>query len=192
MPTAPFLPATKMRKGLTLTESAIFVGIAGLVLGAIWAASNSVSDNKSMNNTIGATLQIVQNVRSLYAMESTFSGNAGWSTGSDITQTMIRSEVVPSLLINPSNPVTLLSTWNSPIRIKVGSALDRFDIEFANTLPNEVCIGLTALAIGAGRDKGLVEVNAGGTSFTGNALANLTVAAIPACTRVTFSFRLKG
>ncbi|MDD3182831.1 MAG: type 4 pilus major pilin [Alphaproteobacteria bacterium] len=185
--------ARKNTRGLTLSEAAIFLGVAGLVFGAIWGAASSVIFNRQIGNTLGDIMQITQNVRSLYSRQSTFSGLSGWTTGSNITEAMVNAEVVPTEMIDSGDLTTLRSPWKTPVRIQIGSLLTTFEIVFENTLPSQACVALTARAIGAGRDKGLIEVNVGGTSYTGNALGNLTTTTIPNnCTNVTFIFNLKG
>jgi len=57
--------AKKIRKthGFNLIESAIVLGIIGLIIGGIWLAGATVSEQRIISNLSSATLQTVQNVR---------------------------------------------------------------------------------------------------------------------------------
>src|SRR5882757_10048711 len=61
----------KPKRGFTLTEIAIVLGIIGLILGAIWAAASSVYNNLKANQAQQGILSAAQAVRSLYATSST-------------------------------------------------------------------------------------------------------------------------
>lgn len=186
-------PLTRCVRGFSLIEAAIFLGVMGLVLGAVWGAASTVNFNRQINATIGDMIQITQNMRSLYSRQSGFSGTSGFTTGDNITEAMVNSEVVPAEMIDPTDLTTLRSAWQTPVMILVGPTLDTFRISFADTLPTQVCVAITARAIGASRDKGLTELMIGGTSYTGNALNNLSTTTIPSnCTNVTLVLKLKG
>jgi|GEM_PF-1830697 prepilin-type N-terminal cleavage/methylation domain-containing protein len=55
------------KKGFTLTEIAIVLGIIGLILGAIWAAASGVYANLKANQGQQGILSASQAVRSMYA-----------------------------------------------------------------------------------------------------------------------------
>lgn len=187
------LPSRKTAHGLTLIESVIYLGVVGLVFGAIWAAASSVTFNRQIGGTLGDMMQITQNVRSLYKNQSAFSGNSGWGTGSNITEAMVNAEVVPAEMIDTDNLTTLRSPWQTPVQIQVGPTLREFQIAYQDTLPQEVCMALTMRTIGAGRDQGLTEVIVNGSSFSGNSLADMKASSINSgCSHVTFVFNLKG
>jgi hypothetical protein len=183
----------RSERGMTLTEAAIFLGIAGVVFAAIWAAAAQVSFNRNITGTLGEIMQVTQNIRGLYSRQSGFSGSSGFDTGSEITEAMIKAEVVPPEMIDPANNAELLSRWNTPVHINIGSDLTSFEIEFADTLPTDVCRDMTSRAIGPGRDHGLLEVKINGNSFSGTDLEDLTPTSLPEnCTNVAFVFHLKG
>ena len=186
-------PHKSRRRGFTFTEAAITLGIAGLILGAIWAAANEVSMSRQVTESLSDVMQINQNIRALYSRQNSFSDTNGFSVGADITENMIKAEIVPPALIDTNAPTTLLSRWGTPLQINVGGTLTTFEVEFADTLPNEACHRLTGKAIGPGRDKGLTEIIINGASYTDDALDDLTPTTLPdVCTNVTFVFNLKG
>ncbi len=65
------------RRGFTLTEIAIVLGIIGLILGAIWAAAAAVYSNMKVNSAERGITFAAQQVHSMFA---TASGNTGVAT----------------------------------------------------------------------------------------------------------------
>src|SRR5271168_1816583 len=59
------------KRGFTLTEIAIVLGIIGLILGAIWVAAAAVYNNLRTSRATTELLTIAQNVRATYATSST-------------------------------------------------------------------------------------------------------------------------
>jgi len=179
----------RSRRGLSLIETVIALGILGFVMTGLWVAASAVSSKSALDATIADMMQLTQNIRSLYSNQATFIGVA---SGTDISTRMIKAQVVPTTLVNPTSGADLRTRWNTPIIIAVGDPTDRFDIVFQNTLPTDACVMLAGMAAGTVRDKGLIEITAGAESYTGAALRDLTATMIPPCTNVTFTFNLKG
>jgi prepilin-type N-terminal cleavage/methylation domain-containing protein len=59
-------PSLQHRRGFTLTEIAIVLGVMGIILGAIWGAASTVYANKKTTSALQEVLAIVANVRGLY------------------------------------------------------------------------------------------------------------------------------
>ena len=57
-------------KGFSLIESAIVLGVVGLVIGGIWVAASAVNSNLRMSNTVVAILQMVQGGQKLFPLQS--------------------------------------------------------------------------------------------------------------------------
>ena len=55
------------KKGFSLIESAIVLGVVGLVIGGIWVAAASIRENMLINKTVQGTGIIVDNMRRMYA-----------------------------------------------------------------------------------------------------------------------------
>jgi len=186
------LPQTPKR-GYTLLEATVVLGITGIVMAGLWGAVANVSKKSQINETVGQMMQIVQNVRSLYANSAYFSAAV---MGTDITNKMIKAEAIPVALVNQTTGTTLRTAWNTPVVITAAVTAaptpSRFEIKFQDTLANDVCISLIAATIGTARAKGLFEVKADAAAFNGAALDALGPSTIPACTNATFSFNLKG
>jgi len=181
-----------LRQGFSLTEAIIFLGIVGFVMAAIWTAASETRRRNSTNQTLGEILQITQNMRSLFVNQATFDGTQ-WPTTTDITQAMIRAEVIPPAMINRSVPSQMISSWGTRVNLKVGATLDQFDIEFVGVLDREICRALVASAGGPAHDPGLIQITTSvGGPFAGANLNTLTGVTAPNCTSATFTFNLKG
>jgi prepilin-type N-terminal cleavage/methylation domain-containing protein len=59
-------PSLHHRRGFTLTEIAIVLGVMGMILGAIWGAASTVYSNKKTTAALQEILAIVANMRGLY------------------------------------------------------------------------------------------------------------------------------
>jgi hypothetical protein len=182
------LAQRRSRHAFTLTETALVLGIAGLILGAVWLAAASVLRNRGVTQTAENIAIVVQNMRSLYRGRSKFTA----ATGSDITTAMINTEIFPSGMLSSEVPPRPMTFWNTPIRLLVGASQTTFDIVMDPTLPTESCIGLAARMAGTGVERGLTEINLDGTTYTGDSLRLMTPTSLPNCTRATYTFNIKG
>jgi len=54
------------RRGFSLIEAAIVLGVIGLVIGGIWIGAEAVNRNLKMNNTVNGLISGVQDLRRLY------------------------------------------------------------------------------------------------------------------------------
>lgn len=202
------------KRGFTLTEIAIVLGIIGLILGAIWVAAAAVYNNLRVSKATTQLLQITQNVRALYATSARVDPLANINTpGQQAGQalTYIQANVFPNDTLSSSGgagqPVdTVQSPWNGGIYITAqqsqgGVANDSFQVAF-DAVPQSACIGLITANSGEGRDPGMVSVDvAAGTTGAPVAPAFAAQFPIPASTAqqacagatntVAFTFRLK-
>jgi len=163
--------ASKRRRGFTLTEIAIVLGIIGLILGAIWVAAASVYGNMRISTANTELLQVAQAVRSLYATSGTTDQTADMAP-QDTAQagnglTYIRAGVFPTNALNQGSATTSTFTrnpWGGAIFVQsaqqVAGTNDSFVVVF-NSIPNDACINLLTSSTGTGRDPGMWAVGGG-------------------------------
>lgn len=162
------------KRGFTLTEIAIVLGIIGLILGAIWVAAAAVYNNLRVSKANTAVLQIAQGVRSLYATSNNIGGNP---FAADLTPVMVNAGVIPSDLINGAGAN---SVWPGGITaVSANAATDTaFTVKMTN-IPRAACISLLTTVGGTNRDQGLVAVGATAASNPIQALGAAAGAALP-------------
>ncbi|MDD4615576.1 MAG: type II secretion system protein [Alphaproteobacteria bacterium] len=160
---------SQARKGFTLTEIAIVLGIMGLILGAIWTAASSVYANQRTAHAQTAILQIAQGVRTLYTSQ----GGTGYTALTDITVNLNSAGVIPSDLNggatgpfpNGRSGIIATSDGNGFVVVVTG-------------VPQSNCINLIAGIAGANRDPGL---------FSASAVADAAIGTGDAGTGATFA-----
>ena len=89
------------RRGFTLTEIAIVLGIIGIILGAIWAAAAMVYENNRTKEAREQTLTIINNWRSIYGSRKVDLGGSSGGSGADITALTVNNGFAPPEMINP-------------------------------------------------------------------------------------------
>lgn len=152
------LESKKNKRGFTLTEIAIVLGIIGLILGAIWVAAAAVYTNMRISKSQQHLLAITQAIRSLYST-SVVTGEAA---DTDITAKLIPAGVFPSdLLASGSASTAVSSAWAganiSVYSVKETADGDAFAVGFIG-IPSAGCINILISASGSGRDPGLLKV----------------------------------
>jgi prepilin-type N-terminal cleavage/methylation domain-containing protein len=180
------------KRGFTLTEIAIVLGIIGLILGSIWVAAASVYQNLRVSKTQTLMLAAVQNIRSLYASGNT-TGDTG--TATKLTQGLAAAGVFPSDAVTlSSGTYTISAPWSgSSVEVfnskQNGStaAGDAFEISVLG-IPQAACINLATSLTGSGKDPGLLMVNAAKVSgtYAGTAVPAADSCVADACVKVTF------
>ncbi len=64
---------TRAKRGFTLTEIAIVLGIMGTILGAIWVAASRTSQSNKTNKLVTEILSIQSSIRSAYVSRANMS-----------------------------------------------------------------------------------------------------------------------
>lgn len=82
----------RRKRGFTLTELVLVLGVASLIIGAIWVAVRMVSERSGINRVIEQSITVVQHVREYYgATTNRLPGPAG----TDITATVDTARLIP-------------------------------------------------------------------------------------------------
>jgi prepilin-type N-terminal cleavage/methylation domain-containing protein len=161
----------RQRKGFTLTEVAIVLGIMGLILGAIWTAASSVYANQRTAHAQTAVLQIAGGVRALYGSQA----STGFGAATIITPQLNSSGVIPADL----NGGTTGPFPNGATGVVATADGNGFVIAMT-AVPMQNCINLIAGIAGTNRDPGLymadavlsAAVAAGDATTTGSPLGD--------------------
>ena len=132
------------RRGFTLTELAIVLGIIGLILGAIWTAAAKVYANNRVTKGVNEVLALVSGVRGTYGSRGVIATTPSDLTGAGISFGWYFTDMIQtnSLCAALDGSTTCpFSPWNSEMRL-----LGDYPVNGAPAAPNqmEVLIQTTA------------------------------------------------
>lgn len=201
------------RRGFTLTEAAIVLGIVGLILGAIWVAAAAVYNNLRVQKANTAILTVAQTIRSMHATQTAVqaAGASDWIAAGIWPADWITTTTTTTTPTGGGSPVTTTNTsvtnpWgNTTNDVFVGASAvvgDSFKIALGG-VPQAACIDLLTRNTGAGRDSGLYLATANNTNLAGHAtgveaattmpvsVANAATACNAPTNTVILGFRLK-
>lgn len=145
------------KKGFSLVEAAIVLGVVGLVIGGIWVAAASVMESMRVSEAVkGLTLMADKATRLLSRSDIETIG-----VQTDITSFLVDSGAAPSNWVNGS---TIVDPWGEPVIASISpqdADTTRMDICFQN-VPIGRCMALVARA----PSKDLVGIYADPTFYT--------------------------
>ncbi len=172
------------RKGYTLTEVAIVLGIVGLVLGAIWAAADRASSRERLARGISQVERIAIGVRDIYRGRGLPSAGDATALLNQPGQGVFTEDMIP----NPWQGVTQVFFVDP----------QTFDIRLNLNGPSTpICLDLLTSLPGTGQDgapNAIAFFNGGGpavvvTNQTPVAMAN-AINGAGGCTAVAFRYAL--
>ncbi|MER2520096.1 MAG: type 4 pilus major pilin [Bdellovibrionales bacterium] len=156
--------APHARRGFTLTEIAIVLGIIGLILGAIWAAASAVYNNMRSSRAQQEILTVAQNIRAMYATQSALDTSA-------TNDTYISAGVFPSdstvedAAGGGASGKVAKNPWGGNLIVQANSGdSSQFDV-IMEYVPQNACITLATSTTGTGRDSGLVNMKVENTTI---------------------------
>jgi prepilin-type N-terminal cleavage/methylation domain-containing protein len=169
-------PSLHHRRGFTLTEIAIVLGVMGMILGAIWGAASTVYANKKTTAALQEILAIVANVRGLYP-------NGQIPAATVLSPILINAGQVPSNMIGScagtpwgagwgGTAGCMFSPWNTQIVIGTqygwlpGDTPNTFDFIIFN-LSNPQCASFAMQLIQQAAPNGLTYFYSDSTGVIG-------------------------
>jgi type II secretory pathway pseudopilin PulG len=147
-------------RGFTMTETAIVLGVVGIVLGGIWVAAGSVMRNGRTKQAVQDIVSMASNIRATYMATNSF------SISGNQTAAMITAGIVPSTLQTgvPANPT--VNPWGGAVRITFQPATAptptpgvsrTFRISYFGT-PVDACLGLASVLANLGTSDAPVQM----------------------------------
>ncbi len=135
-------------KGFNLIESAIVLGIVGLVIGGIWIGASNVIFNMKVSQTKSDYLVLIQNARTLFQDGDYPTTDATYLFKQAI---MVNAKAVPAdLVVNG----TLVNRFGFPIAINLGNDTFVYGGRFLAIdmiLPRAACIQIVNWLLGLGK-----------------------------------------
>ena len=103
------------RRGFTLTELAIVMGVMGVILSAIWWAAGNAGEAQRDNAGVTELQTVSQNILSLMQGQTfvTTACDSGGAFPCPITKGMIKAQAIPSTYIDTVTPTTADSPWSA-------------------------------------------------------------------------------
>jgi type II secretory pathway pseudopilin PulG len=160
------------RFGFTLTESAIVLGVLGIVLVAIWAAYSALNENNQANRTYAILTELSHNIRTMYANQPPVRAPTDADAGRNINLTLINNGAFPRDLVvtNTGSEDTSFATtpWGVGIYVMLIPPVglwgygQGYAIVYVN-LPVSQCIRL-AQAVVQNRDENTVWLRINGAA----------------------------
>jgi prepilin-type N-terminal cleavage/methylation domain-containing protein len=144
----------RLRRGFTLVELAIVLGITGIVLAAIWTAASAVSQRNHAQQASQEVLQILNGYKKIYGVRGEDTG-AGWV---DVTCLGAHSGAFPADMI-PKGCDTAANIWpqapwaGSIVSVRADSVWNGVLISYWG-LSAEACV---ALASAESNNPGLLQ-----------------------------------
>ncbi len=168
----------RQRRGFSLLEMAIVLGIIGVVLASLWGVISIVHETIKRDEATRQIEMAVQNVRAFYLGKGTVATPAGSGTFSNLTDYLLRQGVLPQDMIRDRAATTLRAdnSWGSGgpsgsigdgtfavDNTDVATSYDRFRIELRG-LSFSACVALLSRLSGESGPKGLLYVEVNGTT----------------------------
>ena len=173
--------ARQKKRGFTLTEIAIVLGIIGLILGAIWVAASAVYNNLRVSHANTAILQLTQAVRGLYATSP--------DTSLMTEAILISAKAYPADLLN-STGTGFNDPWSQGVTTVAPSTEGPPSLGFTISMsyvPADACTNLLTSVAGLNHDSGLFVVMVNGTAVAGIGGTGATTAGAAITAPVTFA-----
>lgn len=171
---------TNHKRGFTLVEASIVLGVVGLVIGGIWMASSELRLSQKVNTAQDEILSVVQHARSLYS-----SGHIA-DPGEEVQGVFINMGVFPKQMVSGSNVV---SPWDTTVSVSVAD--DQLDLAFAD-IPKAACVKLAMGLAAKDAEMGLSRTTINDSEFIDKVSLEDADAACTEKTFITWTYGLNG
>jgi prepilin-type N-terminal cleavage/methylation domain-containing protein len=140
---------TDKRRGFTLTELAIVLGVMGTILSAIWVASARVNSSNKAQKAVSEILSTQNAYRSIFFTAKRVDTVPNWG---DITAMGINGGAITPDMIAPGNVVQ--NPWGGLITV-LGDSVSNGVIIVSQSLPTSACVSIsTSVLSGASNNFG--------------------------------------
>lgn len=148
------------RRAFSLIESAIVLGIIGLIIGSIWVGASIINNKRRMNDTIDGIGLVVSNSKRLFSNGHLPSG-ASYSAllHPNVTALLLEGSngwVIPSADDYPSTPLLSSNSSALKMRLDISGLTQRINMTFTN-VQLEDCINLIS-RVSARHSKDLYQI----------------------------------
>ncbi len=150
------------RRGFSLIEAAIVLGLVGLVVGGIWAVAATTRASMQANQLHQQTLNLAKSVRDYYAARALPSGSAA------LTATLRAAGRFPEEMC-PANCVsgtitTIYNSYSGTTTVEIPSLTDpiinQFNVTYGS-IDEKGCVQLGMMLSARSAENGLVSYDAG-------------------------------
>lgn len=105
---------SKKKKGFSLTEAAVVLGVVGLVIGGIWVAAGAVQENANINRTIDASILAFNKTRELFTV-STIEQLYAPNSCASLNSTILEAGGIPKDFVSGAN---VLHPWGGAFQAR--------------------------------------------------------------------------
>jgi prepilin-type N-terminal cleavage/methylation domain-containing protein len=174
--------------GFNLIEVSIVLGIVGIIVGGVFAAYSSVSENNRLRKGADQVTMIVQQVRNAYANRNALES----ASGVDFTNALIGAELIPMASVVNN---TIKNAWGGNVLVTPetpagSSANDGLNISFSGITPLSECRKFATNIFGLGRGAGLYMIDS--TPVNQSTAISTVQAGSCGTDPVSFHYRLKA
>jgi type II secretory pathway pseudopilin PulG len=131
-------PAVRKKRGFNLIESAIVLGVVGLVIGGIWVAAAAVSEDRKVEEVVQGILSTVKNIQKNISISDGLAIGGG---GVNITSSVISMNAFPESWVQNGQLKTPFNGSAYVHNFTTGGSDARFDLNIVN-VPRAACIKL--------------------------------------------------
>ena len=152
----------KGRRGVSLTETVLVMGVIGIVAIGIWAAASGLSNKRLLNQVSDQLGIITSNMRAYYSGQSI---NVNGLNVAAAMPRFIAAGIFPAEMVVDANNAA--NAWNGAVTMSTNSPSAglpaRFVISYYG-IPADVCGSILSQNSLPGKDTGLVQINLKGSN----------------------------